>query len=120
MTILFREPPVNFQQRPVRKNFRACWLVGAPASDAPGRHLESSATLPWSNDLCLHRECARLRAACTGSGLQVNAEEVNVVRRVKSEGKREAIIEAAVEVIATEGVHSATTRKIAAEAGVNL
>lgn len=43
-----------------------------------------------------------------------------MVSRAKSKGTRDTIIEAAVEVIATEGVHSATTRKIAAAADVNL
>ena len=43
-----------------------------------------------------------------------------MVNRVNSAGTRETIIEAAVNVIADDGVHSATTRKIAAAAGVNL
>jgi AcrR family transcriptional regulator len=43
-----------------------------------------------------------------------------VLRSPKSEEKREAILQAAVAVIATNGVHGATTRKIAAEAGINL
>ncbi|WP_307188964.1 TetR/AcrR family transcriptional regulator, partial [Azospirillum sp. B506] len=43
-----------------------------------------------------------------------------VLRRAKSEAKRETILQAAITVIAKEGVHGATTRKIAAEAGINL
>ncbi|MFD1624134.1 TetR/AcrR family transcriptional regulator [Azospirillum griseum] len=43
-----------------------------------------------------------------------------MLRSPKSEEKREAILQAAVVVIAKNGVHGATTRKIAAEAGINL
>ena len=43
-----------------------------------------------------------------------------MVYRPRSEGKRETILRAAIAVIAAEGVHGATTRKIAAEAGINL
>ena len=43
-----------------------------------------------------------------------------MLRRAKSEAKRETILQAAITVIAKEGVHGATTRKIAAEAGINL
>ncbi len=45
---------------------------------------------------------------------------MRVVYRPRSEGKRETILRAAIAVIAAEGVHGATTRKIAAEAGINL
>lgn len=43
-----------------------------------------------------------------------------MVSRPRSDGKREIILMAAVSVIAAEGVHGATTRKIAAKAGINL
>lgn len=43
-----------------------------------------------------------------------------MVQRPRSEGKRETILRAAIAVIAAEGVQGATTRKIAAEAGINL
>ncbi len=43
-----------------------------------------------------------------------------MVSRPRSEGKRETILRAAIAVIAAQGVHGTTTRKIAAEAGINL
>ena len=43
-----------------------------------------------------------------------------MVYRPRSEGKRETILRAAIAVIAAHGVQGATTRKIAAEAGINL
>jgi AcrR family transcriptional regulator len=46
--------------------------------------------------------------------------ERKLVSRPRSDGKRENILRAAIAVIAAEGVHGATTRKIAAEAGINL
>lgn len=43
-----------------------------------------------------------------------------MIRSARSEAKRETILQAAIAVIARDGVHGATTRKIAAEAGINL
>lgn len=47
-------------------------------------------------------------------------KKVSKIRRPRSEGKRELIIEAGKRVIFRDGIYNVTTRKIAEDAGINL